>query len=288
MTHKIRVGAHVRLSLGLIESIKEVHKLGGNTVQFFVKSPKKRLISQKSGDEFEEAKKYLQKYDMMGIVHTSYMINTAQDFKPTKWWMKDLLGELQIAENMNCYACVLHLGKKLELGEQHAFNNMRQSVIYALEQIKKYKVKLLLETSSGQGSELGFKLLDFANFYKTIPEKYHKNLGVCIDTCHIFVAGYDIRTTEGAIAYLKEFDDLIGIKHIGLIHFNDSKVDLSSRVDRHDSIGKGKITEKGMDGLKVFFKYAVENSIPVILETPEMSFVREIPMLKNWASKYKK
>ena len=185
-----------------------------------------------------------------------------------------------MAHKINALGCVVHFGKQLSLSRWKAIDNMRDTIMHILDHSKS---KIILETSAGQGSELCHKLLEFANFYGSFSPKYKRRLGICIDTCHIFASGYDIRTKAGVNAFLKEFDDLIGLENVMLIHLNDSERELGTRVDRHANLGDGEI---GMPGLREFVRFAVKRNIPVILETPGHGYTKEIPMIGELAIKY--
>ena len=131
-------------------------------------------------------------------------------------------------------------------------------------------IMLSLETSSGGGTQIGWNLEDLTSLWKKINNNNKKNkLGICIDTAHIFVSGYDISTVDGISSYLKKFDSLIGIKHITNFHINDSRYPLNSKHDEHRGIGQGLIynTEKGIKALKHIKQLCIKRKIPMILET---------------------
>ena len=157
---------------------------------------------------------------------------------------------------------------------------MFTSIIHLVNKTREYSsVKIFLETTAGQGTEMCYKLDDLAYFYNKFLrcDKFIKDrVKLCLDTCHIFAAGYDIKTKSSIKKYLKKFNKLIGIKHINLIHLNDSKCDIGCRVDRHENIGNGYI---GLSGLKMIFKYFKKLNIPIILETPNNGYQTEIKLL---------
>ena len=160
---------------------------------------------------------------------------------------------------------------------------MYTSLIYIHNKTKKYKdVLILLETSTGQGTELCWRMEDLAYFYKKFSKNENKELKdrikLCVDTCHIFSAGYNIRTKGDVKRYLEAFEELIGIRYIKLIHLNDCKVSIGAQKDRHDNIDKGYI---GFTGLKIFFDYFRNLGIPIVLETPDYGYRKEIKLLKK-------
>lgn len=276
------LGAHVSISDGLLNAAKLLHKNKGNILQIFLSSPRTRkmTIKNKSDKDIKEFVDYIKKNNITLVIHSSYLLNIAKDWDKRSWSINNLITELEYADKMGAIGVVIHLGKRLELSKEIAFNNMYTSLIYVAQQTRKLKVKILIETSSGQGSEMCFEINKLAELYCSLnSSKYNNRFGICIDTCHIFAAGYDIKTKENINKYMKEFDKLIGIKHIKLIHLNDSKKDLGSKVDRHEELGKGFIEWKG---IKYFYQFAKMMNIPVIMETPQKSFIKEISKLLKY------
>jgi deoxyribonuclease-4 len=272
-------GAHIGTE-NLITNAKIVKEVGGNFVQIFLTPPGHKEIEHKD-KELQQFKNFLDKNSMRCVVHSSYMHNLARDWDPYSWWIVNLELEIQHAHTVGAIGVVVHFGKKLLLSTEEGYNNMYSSLVYIHNKTKKFSnVKIFLETSTGQGTELCYKIEDLAYFYKKIkksPLQDLKNrIKLCVDTCHIFSAGYDLRNKTSARLYLETFEELIGLHYIQLIHMNDSKVDLGSQVDRHASIGNGYI---GYDGLKYFFDFFKKLGIPMVLETPDATFVKEIPML---------
>jgi deoxyribonuclease-4 len=218
----------------------------------------------------------LQKYKVSMIIHAPYVLNFAREFTENSWWIKTLLNELNYANQIGAKGSVIHFGKYLHLDKDDAISNMVNSLKYVIEYIKNMNVVIYLETSCGQGSELGFKIKEFAEIYNQFTTIEKEKIKICIDTCHIFVAGYDIRKKEGFDKFIEQFNNLIGLQYIKLIHLNDSNKELESHVDRHDLIGKGFI---GLEGLEYIYTWAIQNDIDIILETGGEN--KEIPRLKN-------
>ena len=170
------------------------------------------------------------KYNIQLIIHASYTINIAQIWNEYSWWINKLILEINIAYNIGAKFIVLHLGKSLDIDITVALNNMYSFLLYIANKIKHIPIKILLETSSGQGSEMCIKLEDLSKFINKLINHKNKNIsdkfGICVDTCHIFSAGYDINTKQSVSIYLKKFDELIGIKNIKLFHLNNTKTKL--------------------------------------------------------------
>jgi deoxyribonuclease-4 len=281
----MRFGSHIKkLRVDFKDSIKELKKSKGNIVQFFLSSPQSANIPNWPNPELLEAKSILLKNDIMAVVHASYMINIAANWDVDSWWVMNIIQEIKYASVLGAIGVVIHLGKQMSLTLAEAYNNMFRLLIYIHNETLDYSnVKIIIETSAGQGSELCTQLEDLAYFYKKIKnsndEALRSRIRLCIDTCHIFAAGYDIRTKEKIKLYLDTFEELIGLRYIYLIHLNDSKNDLGSNVDRHQNIGNGYI---GLKGLIAFFKYFAKINVPIILETPNKGFVAEIPLLLKY------
>ena len=275
-------GAHFE-SDNLIESAKTIKKASGNLIQLFLTLPDRQLTSSRSDEELDNFKKYLIENNMKAVVHSAYIHNMARNWDTYSWWLKNLEIEIEYAHKIGAIGLVLHFGKQLELSIEEAYNNMYSSLIYIHNKTKQYSdVIILLETSTGQGSETCYKIEDLAHFYKKFSKNENKEIRdrfkLCIDTCHIFSAGYNLKTKKDIKSYLETFEELIGLRHVQLIHLNDCKVELGSQKDRHQNIGKGYI---GEEGLTAFYQYFKKLGVPIVLETPGDGYKHEIKELKN-------
>lgn len=297
-------GAHIEVNLdNIIESIINIEKMGGNIVQIFLTKPLHKGISYISEKQLNDVKKMLIKKNMKMVIHSSYMLNFARiplgiskftislsrnSFfntlaRKTKlnekisWWIKNLIDELNYASKMGAMGCVIHLGKHLELTKKMALENMLESLIYVIKNTPS-DVLLIIETSSGQGTELCYKLDELKYFYEMFPIRYKKRIGICIDSCHVFAAGYDLRTRKNVLNFFNTFSKLINLENIVLFHLNDSKKELGSRKDRHELLGKGYI---GKEGIIQIIKTCYKLNIPIILETPRIDFKPEIKLIKK-------
>jgi deoxyribonuclease IV len=273
------IGAHISISKGLVNAAKEARSYGGNMLQIFTGSPRSRSKTPRDEDELKECKKYLEKNNMKIVIHSSYLLNLAKPWTEYSWWLKELEIELENAYHLGAIGVVIHMGKSLELSKEEAYNNMYTSLIHVLKNTTKFGTKIILETPAGQGTEMCHKLEEFAKFYnkfKSVKEEHKKRVGICIDSCHIFASGYNIGVKSDFAKYKKQFDKLIGFKHIDVIHLNDSKGELGCRVDRHENIGKGHIGKKGLVDFATFFR---KKNIPIVLETPFGRYLKEIKMI---------
>lgn len=275
----VYLGAHINSNpKQLLDSTKHILNIGGNLIQIFVDPLQ---VSNKTS-EYNDFKKFIKNNDMKFIVHASYTINLSRDWDQYSAGIQQFILEIGAANKLGAEAIVVHMGKQLELKKEEAYNNMYMGLLYIHDQTKKYPIKILLETPTGQGSEICHKIEDFAYFFKKLSRNKNKEIsnrfGICVDTCHIFAAGYDLTTKSSIYMYIEVFEELIGLRHIKLIHLNDSKKELGSNVDRHENIGKGKI---GKEGLVEFVKYFKNLNIPIILETPNDYILKDLEIIIN-------
>jgi len=248
-----------------INYYKEIINNKNTVIQLFVNIDKKHI------DTYKKFATLLKKNNINVIVHASYTINIAQNWDEYSWWITQLLIEINTANLIGAKFIVLHLGKSLDLDINVALNNMYSALIYIANKINtNIDIKILLETSSGQGSEMCIKLEDLSKFINKLLNHKNKKIsdrfGICVDTCHIFSAGYNINTINNVIRYIKDFDKYIGLKNLKVLHLNNSKTELGSNKDRHDNIYKGYINP---DGLGEFIRLCFKLGVPIILETPD-------------------
>lgn len=289
------IGVHQSISKGFYNAIENVVNFyNTNAAQIFLKSPQMLTFCKISDEEAEKTKNFVLSKNLFIVGHCSYLLNFAkeQNFKDTtdirkrgNWAINSLLDDLLSIKKINGYGVVLHIGKYIgqtrEQSIKTIIKNINQ-VIFDLEFKLKNNTKLpyiIIENTAGQGTEIGSTIEELSEIYNLLDK--NPRIKFCVDTAHAFASGYDIKTENGFNDFIKKFEKLIGIKNIGLFHFNDSKKELGSRVDRHDSIGVGLI---GEEGLKRIAKYAKEKTIPIILETPdkEVSHLEDIKKVKNW------
>lgn len=293
-------GVHVSIKNGIISAIDYVKNIGGNMIQIFISNP----ISIKASidkNKFNEKnvnliKNKLYTSDAKIVIHLPYVINLAKTIQPDVdkcWWLKMITDHLTISESIDSIGCIVHVGKFLDLTESDGIDNMYNGLVHVINFMKEHNMKthIILETGSGQGTELlitNGSLENFANFYNKFTEEQKKYIKICVDTCHIFAAGYDIKKKSQVKHFFDEFNSLIGIEQIFVIHLNDSKSNCGSRLDRHENIGDGKI---GMEGLRHFIRYGIYYKIPMILETPiikdsEITLINDVKNgVNKWISK---
>jgi deoxyribonuclease-4 len=265
------IGIHIDSTpSSIIDQIKYYYNKKCKVIQFFVS------LNKNSESFYKPIKQICKDLDIKTVVHISYTINIAGDPTKYSWGIRQFIEEIKIADKIGAYAVVIHLGKQLDLPLEIALNNMFINLIKVYNEIKDLDINILLETSTGQGSELCYNIDDLSKFYKKIKRN---NFGICLDTCHIFNAGYDIRSVKSVQKYLKEFDEKIGLTEIKLIHLNDSHNELGAKVDRHANIGKGYIGEIGLKQIVMFFS---KLGVPILLETPNEYINNDFEKLKKY------
>lgn len=277
------IGSHLSLSNysyydnPYITLFKKIRKYGGNTVELMININNKHLFQP---NIIINTKKYIKKHNLLLIIHASYIYNIAQDWNEYSPWIYALCKEIKYAYKLGAFCIVLHFGKHKMIDISVAYNNMYMVLLYIHNKTIKYKsLYILLETSSGQGSEMCYSMDQLIHFYNKLQKSnlsIKNRIFLCIDTCHIFAAGVDITSKKKISEYFKYLDKYIGINNIKLIHLNDSKNVLGSKKDRHEILGKGYI---GKVNLLYFAKLALKFNIPILLETPNNAYKYELPLL---------
>lgn len=277
---KCLLGAHMSISGGIHKSIERAEKIGCTTMQIFSKNNKSWFAKPFLEEEIKNFKTLLKKSNLSQImVHTSYLINLASSNKVVeKKSVDSLKQELERCEQLEIPYLVLHPGSHTGQGEEAGIKQVAKNLDIVLKN-RSGKTKILLETMAGQGTSVGHL---FEQLKKIITHCSSKKLvKVCLDTCHIFAAGYDIRTEKGFYETIEKFDKTLGISKLKAIHLNDSKTDFFSKKDRHENLFLGKIPKKIF---KIIMNEPRFAKIPKILETPATSlktYEKEIKMLKK-------
>ncbi len=266
------IGAHQSIAGGVYNALLKASELQTDTVQIFTKNSNRWIgknISAKDRLKFTEFKESLGIKHI--IAHSAYLINLASpELETLEKSKKCLIQDIDNCLKLNINYLVLHPGSHKGAGEEKGIATIAQSLNEILENYKDQNITILLETTAGQGSSVGCKIEHLKNIYELV---YFKNqLGFCLDTCHLFAAGYDFRT-ENAYKQLKQQLQSLDLKKIRAIHLNDSKKNLNSRVDRHEHIGKGKI---GLEPFSYFLNDIDFTNIPFILETPKENNMDEV------------
>lgn len=251
----ICLGAHLSISKGLSETIKEAHRLGISTLQFFSRNPRSLRAKRK--------------LEIIPIpfspffLHSPYLLNLASPSEIYDLSKRALLEDLILSEALGATGIVVHPGSHKGSGLKEGIYR----IVRALNEVisrSSVKCKIILENTSGAGSEIGSRPEEFKSIIDSVDDK--DRIGLCIDTCHLFSAGFDIRTMSSIKETFDRWFSLIDTSYLTLFHANDSKGRLGSRLDRHTHIGEGEIGEEGFRNL---FSLRLFRDRPIIIETPK-------------------
>jgi deoxyribonuclease IV len=260
------IGAHESISGGVYTAFERAESVGCATLQVFTKSSNQWYAKPLSEEDIANYKSAASKSTIRPVIaHDSYLINLcAVNPDILKKSRESFTDELRRCEALGIPYLNFHPGGHVGRGEEEGIKYIIESLNIAHDLTKDYKVKSVLETTAGQGTTLGYRFEQLRKIIDGVEDS--GRMAVCIDTCHIFAAGYDISTPDGYEKTMKEFDAIIGFKRLAAFHINDSKKGLGSKVDRHEHIGKGAI---GLEGFRCLMNDSRLVSVPKILETPK-------------------
>ena len=273
------VGAHVSASGGVDQAVIRAHELEATAFALFTKNQRQWKAAPLPADVIDKFKSACAQYGYgpgQILPHDSYLINLGHPVTEALEKSREaFLDEMQRCEQLGLTLLNFHPGSHLlQIEEDKCLARIAESINMVLDQTE--GVTAVIENTAGQGSNLGFKFEHLAAIIDGVEDK--SRVGVCIDTCHAFAAGYDLRTEETCEQTFKELGDIVGFKYLRGMHLNDAKSEFGSRVDRHHSLGEGNIG-------KTVFSYIMRddrfNNIPLILETvnPDI-WAEEIAWLK--------
>lgn len=278
----MKIGSHVSMSapLYLEGSIKEALSYNANAFMLYTGAPQNTRRKPMNELRIEEMKQVMKEHNIPLeniIIHAPYIINLANALKPETFELgvSFLQQEIERTKQIGAKIIVLHPGSHVKVGEQVGLDKIVEGLDLAMEHVD--DLYIALETMAGKGSELGYNFQQLA--YIKSKCKYGSQIKVCMDTCHIHDAGYDIHNFDNVLA---EFDEVIGLEHLVCLHINDSKNVQGARKDRHSNIGFGEI---GYDALKTIVHHPKLMHVVKILETPYVNgnapYFNEIAMLKE-------
>ncbi|MFO8024552.1 deoxyribonuclease IV [Thiohalophilus sp.] len=275
------IGAHVSAAGGVQNAPLNAQAIGARAFALFTKNQRQWQAKPLSTEAIDAFKANLQQVGIAAeqvLPHDSYLINLGH---PEKTALEKsryaFVDEMQRCEQLGLPLLNFHPGSHLnKISEQQSLASVADSINQALEQTR--GVTAVIENTAGQGTNLGYRFEHLAKIIEQVEDK--SRVGVCIDTCHTFTAGYDLRTADACDATFREFDEIVGFGYLRGLHLNGSKPDLGDRVDRHESLEKGKL------GLAVF-QYIMQDkrfdAIPMVLETPDPdNWAHEIKLLYSW------
>ncbi|MCS6937462.1 MAG: deoxyribonuclease IV [Candidatus Bipolaricaulota bacterium] len=263
------LGCHLSISGGLEQTVARAQELQINALQIFSHNARSWKMGALKPDE---AKKFIEQRQRgrieYAVIHTIYLINLASpDPKNFQLSVQALKDELQRAGELNIPHVNTHIGAHMGQGIERGLERVVEAIdaVLASPQAQRAStVKILLENSAGEGTELGATFAELGFVLRHVKQK--ERVGVCLDTCHAFAAGYDLTTPDGLEKTLAELDREVGLKRVALLHLNDSKFPLGARKDRHEHIGQGHI---GIEGFRLIVNHKDLREKPFILETPK-------------------
>lgn len=262
----MKLGAHMSIAGGLHKAFGHGEKAGCTALQIFSKNQQQWRAKPLTADEIAQFAAERQRHaDWPLVVHDSYLINLASP--KDDLWEKSIAAfgeELERCAALGIPYLVTHPGAHTGSGEEAGLQREADALNRLLDAGVGGDVMVLLETTAGQGTCLGYRFEHLARLTELVA--HQERLGICVDTCHLLAAGYDIRTPEAYAATFAEFDRVIGLDRIRVFHVNDSQKDLGSRIDRHTHIGEGCV---GLEGFRALVNDPRFKELPMILETPK-------------------
>lgn len=281
MAKELLIGAHTSIAGGVYNALLQGKEIGATTIQMFTANQRQwagKPLVQEDIDKWHATLKETGLKEIMS--HDSYLINLGScDSEILQKSRKTFRQEVERCLQLGITYLNFHPGAATDGNVERCMDCICESVLELEPLVSKTSLRLLLEATAGQGSSIGYRFEELAYMLKKLEKRIP--IGVCIDTCHIFAAGYDIRTPEAWNATLKEFDRVAGLKHLYAFHLNDSVKPLGSRVDRHAQLGQGEI---GLESFKFLMKDPRTSKLPKYLETPDHTkWPAEISMLRGFA-----
>lgn len=273
------IGAHVSASGGVENAPANAHEIGANTFALFTKNQRQWVAKPLEEENIRLFKENCEKYGFKGneiLPHDSYLINLGHpEEEGLEKSRNAFIDEMQRCEQLGLKLLNFHPGSHLnKISVEDCLTRIAESINIALDRTQ--GVTAVIENTAGQGSNLGNEFWHLAYIIDKVKDK--SRVGVCLDTCHTFTAGYDIKDSYEKV--FNEFDEVVGFHYLRGMHLNDSKKELGTRVDRHDSLGKGFL---GIDFFKRLMKDERFDNIPLVLETiDETLWKEEIEMLRSF------
>lgn len=260
------LGAHISIAGGVDKAIERGASLSCTAIQVFTKNSNQWKGRPLRPEEIETFLSLRKKSAISAIIaHDSYLINLAtSDPDLREKSISALFHEMSRCKTLEISCIVIHPGAHLGAGEERGIRNIADSLNALFQQTEGWNVAIALETTAGQGTSVGYRFEHLRQIRESVRDK--DRIKTCLDTCHLFAAGYDISDPEGYDKVISEFDSIVGLDSVACLHVNDSKKGLGSRVDRHEQIGKGCI---GIRAFQLLMNDKRFRKIPKIIETPK-------------------
>ncbi|MEN8229675.1 MAG: deoxyribonuclease IV [Bacteroidota bacterium] len=277
------IGAHVSASGGVENAPLNAKEIGATAFALFTKNQRQWVAKPLTGENINNFRKNCESagYEPFQILpHDSYLINLGNPDKSALQKSREaFLDEMQRCEQLGLDRLNFHPGSHLKkIGEEECMQLIAESINQVLDQTR--GVIAVIENTAGQGTNLGYRFEQLAYIIERVEDQ--SRVGVCIDTCHAFTAGYDLKSREGFVETFNQFEEVVGFKFLKGMHLNDSKKELGTRVDRHHNLGKGFL---GIDPFHWIMADSRFDNIPLVLETPDDSlWAEEIRLLKSFVN----
>ena len=274
------VGAHVSIDGGVQNAPLRAKEIGAKAFALFTKCEKYWRATPLAAEKIRLFKQYCEEYDFRPehiLPHDSYLINLGSPEKEALEKSREaFLVEMQRCEQLGLKLLNFHPGSSLKkISEEECLERIAESINLTLEQTE--GVCAVIENTAGQGSNMGYSFEQLAYIIARVDDK--SRLGICIDTCHAFAAGYDLKSEAGFQETFEHFEEVIGFQYLKGMHLNDSRRELGSHIDRHEPIGQG---ELGLEAFRMIMQDPRFDNIPLILETPDSDrWKEEIEILKK-------
>ena len=265
------LGYHCSINKSFYKSLRKEYEkkdIGGNAYQIFIKTPRRKSLSKLNEKDAESCRNFIYENNIYLVAHSTYLINMANPFEDNTYPVDTAIDDLLAIEKLGGRGSVFHVGKHKNRDYDECLENMQNFVKYVIDRTPNCNSKFILETAAGCGTEMLCKIEELGAFYHSFEPEYKSRMCICLDTCHVFSAGYDLRTVEKVDEFIDLVGDHIKWSNVELIHLNDSKTVCDSGIDRHENLGKGYIGNESLEGLKHFISFCKEHEIPMILETP--------------------
>ncbi len=278
----MKIGAHVSAAGGIFNAPANAAKIGCETFQVFSRSPQGGPAPKLTKEVLTKFAAEMKAHKFTGFtIHAPYYINYASTNPRIRYGSISIIrDELERGSLLGAQYVVTHLGSTKDAGPKIGFHKTWRAIQRLLDGYKG-TTQLLLEGSAGGGESVGKTFEELGSLIKNIESsaKYKNKVHICLDACHVFAAGYDLRTPVEVKATLKKFDRLVGLKRLKLIHGNDSKFGLGEHRDRHEHIGQGQI---GVAGFKALLTHTKLKTVDVVIETPwDSTYQKDLQLLKK-------
>jgi deoxyribonuclease-4 len=267
----VLLGAHTSTAGGVGRAIERASACGFTAAQIFVKNNKQWFAPPLPEEEARAFRAARKRSGIFFFAHNSYLVNLASPDAPMfATSVKAMIGELERAEALGIPFMVMHPGSHGGAGEEAGLTRIVQGLDEITAVTPGYKCRLALEITAGQGNALGYRLEHLGSLLERV--KSVRRFGVCLDTAHLYAAGYDVRTRSGYDATMARIKKIVGLRNVLALHLNDSKVPLGKRVDRHALLGEGEV---GIDCFRWIVQDNSWRGVPMVLETPKSEDMHE-------------